>query len=390
MSRKDDKHYGYSWDYDEEENSEEIEGTEFRPDYRESKQTIRETSSHTRRKKKRLKPTTVFGFIVFEIAFTMSTIFFTLRYGPFTDLRDTAINMVLTSAHSSMANYLFTNEEIAGAQSRNNTVINKEDQNIDYDIDTSNKSDDIKYTTFEVAGVTVHTLEISDPQRVKVGVSAYLGSAGDTGTRGQTVREIAANYDAVAAINGGAFIDQSGSQEWVGNGGTPSGITFSMGENKNHDLGENATNCIAGLTPEGKLIIGEYSLDEVKEKNITHAVSWTPALIINGNPQQITGDGGGGGSSRTAIGQKEDGTIIFLVSESPISGSRISGGLTCKNLQDIFIQLGCVNAMNLDGGKSATLVKDDEVLNQVTNSVGERPVATAFVVVSKDSEYYDK
>ncbi len=53
---------------------------------------------------------------------------------------------------------------------------------------------------------------VKDPTRVKIGVSKYLGE------EGQTTSEIAREYNAVAAVNGGAFTDKSSTAQWTGNG----------------------------------------------------------------------------------------------------------------------------------------------------------------------------
>jgi len=88
------------------------------------------------------------------------------------------------------------------------------------------------------------------------------------------------------------------------------------------------------------------------------------------------GDGGWGSTSRTAIGQRKDGTVIFLV----IDGTFIRGltGATLKDVQNIMLDYGAVNAANLDGGSSTTLYYKGKVINNPINPLGERMVPTIF------------
>ena len=56
---------------------------------------------------------------------------------------------------------------------------------------------------------------------------------------------------------------------------------------------------------------------------------------------------------RTAIGVLENGKVIFYTADGRQSG--YSGGMTLKELADRMKELGCVDAINMDGGGSTTL-----------------------------------
>ena len=66
-------------------------------------------------------------------------------------------------------------------------------------------------------------------------------------------------------------------------------------------------------TKDGNLIVGNYSKAELKEKDVVEGISFGPALIVNGEKMITHGDGGWGVGPRTAIGQRKDGTVLFLV-----------------------------------------------------------------------------
>ena len=66
-------------------------------------------------------------------------------------------------------------------------------------------------------------------------------------------------------------------------------------------------------------------------------------------------------SARTAVGVREDGSVVFYTADS-----RDSTGMTLAELADKMLALGCRNALNLDGGGSTTVV--------VRNHAGEHEV----------------
>lgn len=75
---------------------------------------------------------------------------------------------------------------------------------------------------------------------------------------------------------------------------------------------------------------------------------------------------------RIAIGQKADGTyVIICVNGRNADG--VSPGCTMQQLASKFVALGCINAMNLDGGGSATLWYNGAILNAPADG-SERPV----------------
>lgn len=67
------------------------------------------------------------------------------------------------------------------------------------------------------------------------------------------------------------------------------------------------------------------------------------------------------------------------------SGRMVNGpddlGASMKDLMNLMLKYGAVNAANLDGGSSSTMVKDGVLLNQPTDVLGERKIATSFVVM---------
>jgi hypothetical protein len=84
---------------------------------------------------------------------------------------------------------------------------------------------------------------------------------------------------------------------------------------------------------------------------------------------------------RTAAGVRNDGSIVLAV----IDGRRpkIGVGLSIDELAALMAELGCVEAINLDGGGSSTMVVGDKVVNSPSDAAGERPVSDALLVYKK-------
>jgi hypothetical protein len=81
---------------------------------------------------------------------------------------------------------------------------------------------------------------------------------------------------------------------------------------------------------------------------------------------------------RSAIGHTADGTLLMVAVEGR---SESSSGVTLDELADILINLGAVNAINLDGGGSTDMVvRGIQVTNPSDGAV--RPVANAVLVIS--------
>ncbi len=103
-------------------------------------------------------------------------------------------------------------------------------------------------------------------------------------------------------------------------------------------------------------------------------------LIVNGEKREVKGKGSGA-NPRTAIGQKADGTVLFLVTDGRGASGHL--GATASDLIKIMSDYGAVNAANLDGGSSSCMYYNGQYeMTSVTfyyaNSSWRIP--TAFVV----------
>jgi len=328
---------------------------------------------------KRRWGTLILLFIVFEIAFTAITTPFMIYYGPFKNVKTTVVGAAMTTLTLQwLVTSFLSDEKIKEIMSKEK--IESIDQNNvngkDSGIKVENKNDN-SIERYDIVGKKFkgYLLIINDPTRVKVGYSSKLG------TEGELTSDIARDNNAIAAINGGGFIDGVAGSKWTGTGANPAGVIISKGKILYNGMrSENEKRETVALTKSGKLLVGHYSIKEMKKNLVAEAVSFGPALIVNGLKTINTGDGGWGIAPRTCIGQRKDGAILLLV----IDGRQISSlGATLREAQDVLYGYDAYNATNLDGGSSSTLFYNDEVINKPCDSLGERTVPSIIYVESR-------
>ncbi len=293
-----------------------------------------------------------------------------LLYGPWKGFRTFMITSTETTINHKYISRIFYSDETIKAVMESNKV-----EELGTTVDTNHVNTNVRESTTTLTeiskdGYKAWKLEISDPSKVKLGISKYFG------TKGQKMPYLLENYpDAIAGINAGGFGDAKG---W-GNGGVVMGYCVAEGDILNFP--QKSVYNIIGFDKNNVLILGNFSKSELEGLNLRDAVEFTPFLIINGEEAQIKGNGGWGTAPRTAIGQKKDGTVVFVVVDGRQPG--YSMGVTMKQLQEIMVDAGCYNAANLDGGSSTVLSYNDDIINQPSgsDSDGMRFIPNAFIVL---------
>ena len=329
---------------------------------------------------------------VLLVAVTLYGVMYVLVEGPSPTARNTFIMSVReTSAVGFLANIFLTEDEIAQIESASNQMeVYIDDSSVGITIEKPNpeeNSDDqnqgpkpdqwglvdedgdgiiVEKVTGE--GYSGYMMVVLDPSRVIMGSvpSSY-------GARGYTVADMVAKFDAVAGINAGGFEDPDGQ----GNGSIPS--TLLVFEGKMYYEGKGIQDGFVGFDSNFIMHTGKFSPAQIKEKDIQYGVSFGPALINNGVPEDaktLTS----GINPRTAIGQRSDGAVLMLV----IDGRQlISLGARYTDLVDVFLEYGAVTACNLDGGSSTLMWYQGDYINNCASVVGIRPVPTTFLVLKE-------
>ncbi len=129
------------------------------------------------------------------------------------------------------------------------------------------------------------------------------------------------------------------------------------------------------------------------------AMGGGPMLLKNGvkaitDTAEIFDAGSGvdpsGLAPRTAIGYTDAGKYYLLVVDGRTSAYP---GASANMLADIFLSLGCTNAINLDGGGSSAMVVNGSIANVPSDATGIRTVSSVLMVKQKnwiyDTEFGD-
>ncbi|MDD3187006.1 MAG: phosphodiester glycosidase family protein [Bacilli bacterium] len=315
--------------------------------------------------KKKLKKTTIL-FIVLDV---LAIICLFITYGPIHFFKDTLITTAMTTMnHQYLARTFYNNKTIeevlkentikdSGLDSDSSHIIfnsNTEVINNKYDEEILTKKDNEIYKIIPISGngFKGELIAIYDPKMI------HLVSAKTIGVTGETLDIISKDNNAIVGINASGFEDNAG----VGNGGEVSGILI-----MNKEIISNIPNTahgggIIGFDENGVLMLSHKTAYEAIQDGMIDGVQFGPFLIVNGEVVEIVGNGGMGIQPRTAIAQRQDGIVLFLIIDGRQPGYSI--GATIADVTDILKNYGAYNAANLDGGASTTLTINSEIYNK--------------------------
>ena len=303
-------------------------------------------------------------FIIMVFLFTVVTSPFVVLFGPFNNVKRAVIGAILQSRHPHYITWLFSEDEL---QSILGTVGVVKSQDLFKFNAREDKS--LNLEKIQSARYVGYILEIPDPRRIEVGTAANIQEKGDT------TSNIAKMNNAVAAINGGGFHDPNG----TGTGRLPYGFILHDGEYViGKDVGPDEAVDFVGFSKSGNLIAGNYDKTQLSDMKAMEGITFGPPLIVDGKKMITDGDGGWGVGPRTAIGQRKDGTVLFVVIDGRQPGYSL--GATLRDVQDVLYEKGAYIAANLDGGSSSTLYLNGKVVNKPADLLGERMIPTAFIV----------
>ncbi len=83
---------------------------------------------------------------------------------------------------------------------------------------------------------------------------------------------------------------------------------------------------------------------------------------------------------RTLLGQKANGNIVWVVVDGR---SKSSSGINITQSANLMQKLGCIIAVNLDGGGSSEMIVNDKIVNRPSDNGRERAIGTAFLAYAK-------
>ncbi len=138
--------------------------------------------------------------------------------------------------------------------------------------------------------------------------------------------------------------------------------------------------------------VATLSLKNLKEKKV-RLRKWKPEVAIGGGPVllqdgdiQVTnneewkfaGKAIEDKHPRSAMGYTTDGKLILLVIQGRMPG--VAEGSTLVQMAQILKDLGCVEALNLDGGGSSCLLVNGKETIKPSDKEGQRAVPGVFVI----------
>lgn len=365
--------------------------------------TKKEKMRLKRRRSKKLGFAGILGRILLLLATFIAVAFvgayatvWNICHGPSPAAKNLFISTILeTGAMQFLASWFFSEDEILAITSANS--LTQIDEEVDTGMivlpptdsgeDREGESFDLNQTeVVEIAGraYMAKMMIVNDPSRVKV-ATIYPW----TGADGKPLDKLVEEGDNFAGINGGEY-------ESAGNwGGKPKGLVVCEGEIQFNApepgdvmVGFNRDNIlvireIGKMTAAEveKMVAAEEIRDAVSFKDVEHGDSnHFTKLIINGKSREIKGNGSGA-NPRTVIGQREDGTVLMLVTDGRGNAGHL--GATAADLISIMQEYGAVNAANLDGGSSSAMYYNGAYeMTSVTlyHSSSSWNLPTAFVV----------
>ena len=315
------------------------------------------------------------------------TFFLFLFYGPFDSFKEFWITSAMTTMnHKYLATWLYSDSYIQKVLQNNS--IDEVDEVSDsslikfrkykstiyknkYEKEILDRDENDLYKLIEVSGKGYqgYLVAIYDPSRISIATTAYLG------VRGESILTVSKREGAIVAMNAGGFYDP----DWNSNGALPHGTVISNGNIVSDYADANMGGGFIGFTKDNKLILGNMGKEQAIKKGYRDAIEFGPYLIVNGKRSFIKGNGGWGRAPRSAIGQREDGIVLFLVINGRLANSI---GADMIDLTDIMENYGAVNAANLDGGSSSELVINNNIINTPVagGKDGLRNMSTFWVV----------
>lgn len=223
----------------------------------------------------------------------------------------------------------------------------------------------ISETNFSGYAVKVK-LKTKDAMKLVLGKDK-LGSS-------ETTLQAVQRYGAAAGINAGGFADDPKT-----GGRYPLSTTILDGQYLNGFFPTYKDLFFVGINEDLKLIGGKFTEQEELDKlKPLFGVSFVPVLMENGQSLDIPAKWltSPKRAARTVIANYKDDQLLFVIIEA---GDEIGkSGATLPELQELLQYYGVVDAYNLDGGGSTTLVWNNKVMNHPSDGV-LRPLATHFL-----------
>ena len=321
------------------------------------------------------------GLILVLLIAMIYSLAYAVANGPSSTMRDTLVNMAMqASATKWIPGLVLSSDKVdailASAKASNEEIIDiggktdgvqrvrtdSEGQHIEPvttekhqentpepEVDWSKAIDGIIFKVVNAPHCRAYVAIIKDPTRV------YTATSSDFKSNQPGIRfwDLAERDKVTLMINAGEYPDNGGG----GNGSIPIGITYSRG---NCVWDDGLTRTFIGFDKNNQMILREgLTRKEADALGIRDGVCFQRNNILiqqTGDTISVKRRGDTAVSQRTAIGQREDGAIIMIVTDGRTGASP---GASYNDMIDLMLRFGAVNAGMLDGGSSAIMYYRD-------------------------------
>ncbi|MCL6600931.1 MAG: phosphodiester glycosidase family protein [Alicyclobacillus macrosporangiidus] len=287
------------------------------------------------------------------------------------DARLVLAETIISTRHAYLARYITTDAEYRKLMKQlNPVVVNSQKPDL---VQVQPVSQAVNRPVVEIQpvsgdGYTGYVMLVHNPRLVRLVPARVVAD------KGEYVTDMLRRTGAVAGTNASGFEDPKG-EGW---GGVPVGLEYVDGKVLNPPQPGWTT---VGFTKDGVLVMGDYTVTQLRKLGVRDAMQFHPELVVDGKPMITEGDGGWGYAPRTAIGQAKDGTVIFVVINGRFHGGA-GMGASQRQVMDLMLQYGAVNACSMDGGSSSVLAYNGKVVNapSTLDPNGQRHLPDAWLV----------
>ena len=314
-----------------------------------------------------------------------------VMYGPWKNFQNLYVTTAMkTMNHQYLAYVFYTERNVEKIMDNNYFIALDEDVNLDdIVIDTKEKdtykdeyekelltrdpgNDSYKVLNVKVGNAKGYLIAIYEPEKVRlIRIPKF-----NIGGYGKRVVDLCKDYGGTVCINGGGFTNGYSYGSDVPMGYVIDDNQVVWAENNNYKRRAD----IIGITTDGKLkLMSNATGTEAVEAGIQSGVEFGPFLIVNGKSLKIYGTPFGV-ANKCVIAQRQDGIIMFLITE----GETYIDGASLKDVLSVLEKYGAYNAANLDGGQSTSLVINNTLVNSPNYNAkknGGRRVVTGFGLI---------
>jgi len=164
----------------------------------------------------------------------------------------------------------------------------------------------------------------------------------------------------------------------------PYGLLIYKGKVLYDDRANHSGGGYLAITKDGKAELREARAELTGDEWMAQTIcfGW---LVKDGKSLYPTKDHTSTGAPRSVIGIKEDGTLVLMMNDG--RQSPYSEGFTNHEMAETMLALGCVDAINCDGGGSSTFITEREgtgelVMQSRPSDGSERQTLSSILVIS--------